>query len=921
MRILAALALSIILSGAASAQDRASTVLVLDGSGSMWGQIDGVAKITIAQDVIGDLLQTLPADQALGLTVYGHRRKGDCSDIETLVSPGADTQAAISGAVNAIKPKGKTPMTDAVIAAAESLRYTEEKATVILVSDGIETCNPDPCAAARALEEAGVDFTAHVIGFDINDPEAMAQMQCLAAETGGTFRSAADAGELGAALVEVASAPEPEPEPVTISFRATLGKGGPELRDGLVWSFAPDGTGDQTAPTGTTQLDLLPGDYRVSVLRLEDELAAEADFSVTGQASTVTLELPEITYQATLDAVDTTPIGSTIDVTWDAEIGENDYVTVVTPDTDTRTYRNYTYISKGNPLPLTMPLVPGAYELRYIRSGGGMQDVIATRPISVTDLTVSLDAADEVGAGAVLDVTWDGPGYENDYIAITAPDAADRTYEHYAYTKRGNPAQVTSPIEPGSYELRYVAQGNPVRVLARRPIQVLAASASLTAPDQVVAGGAVDVEWAGPDNKNDYISVAAADQVPNKYISYAYTNRGTPASVTMPLDPGTYELRYIAYGNPAKVLATRPITVVAAQVDLDAQAEAVAGSHIDVTWSGPDNKNDYISVAATDQAANKYVSYAYTQRGNPASVKMPLDPGIYQLRYIAHGNPAKVLATREITIVAAQVALEAADTAEAGATIDVMWDGPDNKNDYVSVATPDQAANKYTSYAYTARGNPSKVKLPLDPGTYQLRYIAYGNPQRILATRDISVVAATVALDAPETAVVGAEIDVSYVGPDNQNDFVSIAAIGAEPGEYLQYQYTRRGNPVRLTVPVETGTYLIRYIAHGNPQKVLARRMLKVVEASAAVVDEAVLEAAGTAAAGGQIEVFWVGPDNEGDMVAIKKIGSDAVEVSVPTASGNPAVLQLPTEPGDYMLHYLSGQGQASIGRRPVSVN
>ena len=81
------------------------------------------------------------------------------------------------------------------------------------------------------------------------------------------------------------------------------------------------------------------------------------------------------------------------------------------------------------------------------------------------------------------------------------------------------------------------------------------------------------------------------------------------------------------------------------------------------------------------------------------------------------------------------------------------------------------------------------------------------------------------------------------------------------------------------------------------------------------------LEAADSAASSEQIEVFWVGPDGEADLIAIKKIGSDAVEASVATASGNPAMLQLPSEPGDYMLHYISGQGQNSIGRRPLTVN
>jgi len=104
---------------AAFAQDRPNTILVMDGSGSMWGQIDGIAKITIAQDVVSELLDSLPGEERLGLTVYGHRERGSCTDIETVVPPAEGTRDAIAAAVNGIKPLGKTPMTDAVIAAAE----------------------------------------------------------------------------------------------------------------------------------------------------------------------------------------------------------------------------------------------------------------------------------------------------------------------------------------------------------------------------------------------------------------------------------------------------------------------------------------------------------------------------------------------------------------------------------------------------------------------------------------------------------------------------------------------------------------------------------------------------------------------------------------------------------------------------------
>ena len=56
--------------------------------------------------------------------------------IETIVAPDLGTRDAIAQAVAGIHPLGKTPMTDAVIAAAQALLYTEVSARVILVSDG-----------------------------------------------------------------------------------------------------------------------------------------------------------------------------------------------------------------------------------------------------------------------------------------------------------------------------------------------------------------------------------------------------------------------------------------------------------------------------------------------------------------------------------------------------------------------------------------------------------------------------------------------------------------------------------------------------------------------------------------------------------------------------------------------------------------
>jgi Ca-activated chloride channel family protein len=113
---------------------------------------------------------------------------------------GSAGREALRSAVQRLTPKGKTPLTDAVIHAAEALRYTEREATVVLISDGIETCNRDPCEAAEMLERTGVDFTAHVIGFDIERAADQAQLRCLAEGTGGRFQTAGSAQGLQKAL-------------------------------------------------------------------------------------------------------------------------------------------------------------------------------------------------------------------------------------------------------------------------------------------------------------------------------------------------------------------------------------------------------------------------------------------------------------------------------------------------------------------------------------------------------------------------------------------------------------------------------------------------------------------------------------------------------------------------------------------------
>ena len=107
--------------------------------------------------------------------------------------------------------------------------------------------------------------------------------------------------------------------------------------------------------------------------------------------------------------------------------------------------------------------------------------------------------------------------------------------------------------------LRYV-QGHSRRVLVTRPIEVAAVTATLKAPATVSAGAPFPLEWTGPANVKAYVSIATPDQPAGKYASFRYTRRGSPAKMTAPDQPGSYELRYVQ-GQSRTILARKRIQV------------------------------------------------------------------------------------------------------------------------------------------------------------------------------------------------------------------------------------------------------------------------------------------------------------------------------------------------------------------------
>ncbi len=189
-------------------------LFILDASGSMRGKdARGKVKMRTAKRVLTDLVRALPDDVMVGLRVYGHRyprkpKARSCTDSQLVVPFQRVDKDAFAAFVEQIRPRGQTPIGLSLAQVADDFGDVPGRKVVVLITDGEETCSPEPGdpdhppAVVRRLQERGVDVQVQIVGFDIRKSEVRDFLEELAASTGGRFYRADDAAGLARALDE-----------------------------------------------------------------------------------------------------------------------------------------------------------------------------------------------------------------------------------------------------------------------------------------------------------------------------------------------------------------------------------------------------------------------------------------------------------------------------------------------------------------------------------------------------------------------------------------------------------------------------------------------------------------------------------------------------------------------------------------------
>jgi len=437
---------------------------------------------------------------------------------------------------------------------------------------------------------------------------------------------------------------------------------------------------------------------------------------------------------AELVATDGADIGSEIEVEWTGPGGQGDFLSLARPDQDAREYETYVSVRKGSPVNIPVPENAGEYELRYVDAENNV--VLARRALAVNAVTAGLTAPGEVVAGSQFDVNWDGPGHRRDFISIDAPDAKEREYGPYGHPHRGNPLTLTAPDAPGEYALRYHL-GRQYTVIGTRPLVVKGSEATVGAPAQVAAGNTFPVEWTGPANPKDFITIVPADAAEGNYSKYFYPSRAQANELVAPDEPGDYEVRYLT-GQNHLTLASAPVKVTATSAAVTAPGSVPAGSEFEFTWIGPENDKDYLTLVPAGMDEGKYDRYWYVRKGQPGELPAPDEPGEYELRYLT-GQTYATLARAPVTVTPVSASVTSPGEVKAGSVFEVSWTGPGNRQDFLTVVPKGEEEKAYGGYAYTRRGNPVRLEAPREIGEYEVRYLT-GQSRRTLASAPVEVV-------------------------------------------------------------------------------------------------------------------------------------------------------------------------------------
>jgi len=376
----------------------------------------------------------------------------------------------------------------------------------------------------------------------------------------------------------------------------------------------------------------------------------------------------------------------------------------------------------------------GRFELRdiLIVAGGDTEVELDLRPPPPVVLDLGTDPA-IVGTQIWIDIAGDAPALAR-LVFVDANGLAVSPLEDPIK----NHGWINAPPLTGTLDLLLVnpAAGGVHRVLARRPITLVAGVPNLTASDDVEAGENLTVNWSGSPAFGDFVALVPREGSAADVLSCTAVSVLSELRLRAPSMDAELDLIYVV-GKTLAVSARYPLKVTAPAVSLAAPDRIAAGERFEITWSGPEGDEDFLSLALPEYLDDAYLEWGRIEDGKVLTFRAPDKPGVYEVRYV-DGDTGKALARTRIEVMSIPIELRVPSTSAAGLRFEVQWTGPAAPGDFISISKPGSHPHQHLDWASTTFSSPLTLAAPPKPGTYEVRYVT-GSGREILAFTTIEV--------------------------------------------------------------------------------------------------------------------------------------------------------------------------------------
>jgi len=259
------------------------------------------------------------------------------------------------------------------------------------------------------------------------------------------------------------------------------------------------------------------------------------------------------------------------------------------------------------------------------------ESILGEIEIDVPGHRIRIESPSRIPVDNMIPITWGeiaGPG---DFLTMVPAGAAYEKTGRPRSAEDGLELDMNPPPDLCTWEIRYYS-GLSNTILSRAAVELFDRPAGLLLPEAIIVSREFELDWYGPGGKGDAIILVRDGEEDSEYLSWAEAEE-SPVLLTAPKSPGDYRIRYLTENG--EILAEVPVKVGLPVLRMEALPTARPGARIRISWSGSPSSDDMIVLALEGAPITRKIDFFYVSIGSPFSLEAPAKPGNYELRYIS----------------------------------------------------------------------------------------------------------------------------------------------------------------------------------------------------------------------------------------------------------------------------------------------